>query len=231
MAVITIGGQVGAGADQVGAAVASRLGYDYIERFAIPMVAKELRATTQAVWLKENHLCNWRERFSETLTRTLEYMGRYGTVDEAMGYPMMKDTFYDLPPDKSEMRESPHQISDREHAPALKIARQRGIPVWFIPYNSKDRQAFEREAAALLDHHACDLVILAGFMRLVTPWLIQRFPRRILNIHPSLLPAFKGLDAQAQALAYGVKISGCTVHVVDEELDGGPIIAQKAVEV
>lgn len=122
-------------------------------------------------------------------------------------------------------------ISDREHAPVLEIARQRGIPAWHVSYSRKDRQAFELEVAALLDYHACDLVILAGFMRLVTPWLIQRFPRRILNIHPSLLPAFKGLKAQAQALAYGVKISGCTVHIVNDELDGGPIIAQKAVEV
>ncbi len=122
-------------------------------------------------------------------------------------------------------------ISDCEQAPALEIARQRSIPAKYIRYSKKDRQVFEREAAVQLENYACDFVILAGFMRLVTPWLIQRFSRRILNIHPSLLPAFKGLKAQAQALAYGVKISGCTVHIVNEELDGGPIIAQKAVEV
>ncbi|MCH8101563.1 MAG: cytidylate kinase-like family protein [Chloroflexi bacterium] len=130
MAVITIGGQVGAGADQLGAEVATRLGYDYVERFALQLVAKEVRATTQAVWMKENHLCTWRERLGGALARMLEYMGTYGTVDEAMGYsPMLRDPYYGLPadrrPEMRPVRESPHQIPDGEHADAVQLVNAR----------------------------------------------------------------------------------------------------------
>lgn len=122
MAVITIEGQVGAGANELGEAVASQLGYDYVERLALQMVAKELRATTQAVWLKENHLCTWRERLGETLTRAFENMGTYGTVGEPMGYGiMMDDPFYGTPFDRHVVRESPHEILDDEHAEAVQL--------------------------------------------------------------------------------------------------------------
>ena len=122
MAVITIEGQVGAGANELGEAVASRLGYDYVERLALQMVAKELRTTTQAVWLKENHLCTWRERLGETLTRAFENMGRYGTMDEPMGYGiMMDDPFYGSPLDKDVVRERPHEIPDDEYADAVQL--------------------------------------------------------------------------------------------------------------
>ena len=125
MAVITIGGQVGAGADELGAIVASRLGYDYVERFALQMVAKEVHATTEAVWLKENHLCNWRERLGETLARMFENMGTYGTMDEGMGYPMMGAPFYDLPAERKIVRKGPHQIPDDEHADAVQLVNAR----------------------------------------------------------------------------------------------------------
>jgi cytidylate kinase len=122
MAVITIGGQVGAGADELGDAVATLLGYDYVERFALQMVAKELRATTHAVWLKENHLCTWRERLGETLTRAFENMGTYGTLDEPTGYAlMMNDPFYGSPFGKDVVRERPHEIPDGEHADAVQL--------------------------------------------------------------------------------------------------------------
>ena len=121
MAVITIGGQVGAGADELGDAVASQLGYDYVERLALQMVAKELRATTQAVWLKENHICTWSERFGETLTRAFENMGMYG-MGEPTGYPpIMSDPFYDLPLDRDMVRKRPHEIPDDEHAEAMQL--------------------------------------------------------------------------------------------------------------
>jgi phosphoribosylglycinamide formyltransferase 1 len=93
------------------------------------------------------------------------------------------------------------------------------------------REEHDKKVAAALREQKVDLVCLAGYMRLLSPWFVQQFPRRILNIHPSLLPAFPGLEAQEQALAYGVKVSGCTVHFVDEELDHGAIIIQKAVTV
>ena len=100
-----------------------------------------------------------------------------------------------------------------------------------IPSKGKSREEHDREVVAALQQNHVDLVCLAGYMRLLSPWFVQQFPRRILNIHPSLLPAFPGLEAQQQAFAYGVKVSGCTVHVVDEELDHGPIIVQKTVPV
>jgi phosphoribosylglycinamide formyltransferase-1 len=100
-----------------------------------------------------------------------------------------------------------------------------------IPPKGKAREEHDREVVAALKRHNVELVCLAGYMRLLSPWFVQQFSRRILNIHPSLLPAFPGLEAQEQAFAYGVKISGCTVHFVDEELDHGAIIVQKTVSV
>ncbi len=94
-----------------------------------------------------------------------------------------------------------------------------------------DREAHDRLTFATLQNHQVDLVCLAGYMRLLSPWFIQQLPQRILNIHPSLLPAFPGLEAQRQAVEYGVKVTGCTVHFVDEHLDHGPIVAQTAIAV
>jgi len=122
-------------------------------------------------------------------------------------------------------------ISNRNHAPGLAIARQRGLNALCIPSKGKSREDHDREVGSALRDHHVDLVCLAGYMRLLSPWFVQQFPSRILNIHPSLLPAFPGLEAQQQAFAYGVKITGCTVHFVDEELDHGPIIVQKSVPV
>jgi phosphoribosylglycinamide formyltransferase-1 len=122
-------------------------------------------------------------------------------------------------------------ISDRKKAPALEIATDCDIEAQHIAYDKENRQAFEMQAAALIEAKNCDLIILAGFMRIITPWLIDRFAGKMLNIHPSLLPSFKGLHPQQQALDAGVKIAGCTVHIVTEEMDSGPIIAQRAVDV
>lgn len=122
-------------------------------------------------------------------------------------------------------------ISNRADAPGIATARQRGLEALVIPSKGKAREDHDREVVAALNQRGVELVCLAGYMRLLSPWFVQQFPRRILNIHPSLLPAFPGLEAQEQAFAYGVKVSGCTVHFVDEELDHGPIIVQKAVPV
>jgi phosphoribosylglycinamide formyltransferase 1 len=122
-------------------------------------------------------------------------------------------------------------ISNRAEAPGIAAARQRGLEVLVIPSKGRPRQEHDRAVVAALKQHRVDLVCLAGYMRLLSPWFVQQYPRRILNIHPSLLPAFPGLEAQEQAFAYGVKVSGCTVHFVDEELDHGAIIVQKAVPV
>ena len=122
-------------------------------------------------------------------------------------------------------------ISNKSDAAGLETARRLGLTSLVIPSKGKEREEHDREVAAALRQHKVDLVCLAGYMRLLSPWFVQQFPRRILNIHPSLLPAFPGLEAQEQAFAYGVKISGCTVHFVDEELDHGAIIVQKAVPV
>jgi len=122
-------------------------------------------------------------------------------------------------------------ISNKADAPGVGTARQRGLNALVIPSQDKAREEHDREVAADLKHHNVDLVCLAGYMRLLSPWFVRQFSRRILNIHPSLLPAFPGLEAQEQAFAYGVKISGCTVHFVDEELDHGAIIVQKNVPV
>jgi phosphoribosylglycinamide formyltransferase-1 len=122
-------------------------------------------------------------------------------------------------------------ISNRADAPGIATARQRGLNALVIPSKGKNREAHDREVVAALQENKVDLVCLAGYMRLLSPWFVQQFPRRILNIHPALLPAFPGLEAQQQAFAYGVKVSGCTVHFVDEELDHGAIIVQKTVPV
>ena len=122
-------------------------------------------------------------------------------------------------------------ISNRTDAPGIETARKRGLNALVIPSKGREREAHDREVVAALQEHKVDLVCLAGYMRLLSPWFVQQFPHRILNIHPSLLPAFPGLEAQQQAFAYGVKVSGCTVHFVDEELDHGAIIVQKTVAV
>ena len=122
-------------------------------------------------------------------------------------------------------------ISNKADAPGIATARQRGLKAVVIPSKGRSREEHDREVVAVLKEHGVELVCLAGYMRLLSPWFVQQFPRRILNIHPSLLPAFPGLEAQEQAFAYGVRISGCTVHFVDEELDHGAIIVQKAVPV
>src|SRR6202167_3440527 len=116
-------------------------------------------------------------------------------------------------------------------APGIATARQRGWNALVIASKAKPREDHDREVVAALKQHNVDLICLAGYMRLLSPWFVQQFPRRILNIHPSLLPAFPGLEAQEQAFAYGVKVSGCTVHFVDEELDHGAILVQKTVPV
>jgi phosphoribosylglycinamide formyltransferase-1 len=122
-------------------------------------------------------------------------------------------------------------VSNRTAAPGIETAHRLGLPALVIPSKGKDRTQHDREVVAALQEHEVDLVCLAGYMRLLSPWFVRQFPRRILNIHPSLLPAFPGLEAQEQAFAYGVTVSGCTVHFVDEELDHGPIILQKTVPV
>jgi phosphoribosylglycinamide formyltransferase-1 len=122
-------------------------------------------------------------------------------------------------------------ISNRASAPGLEIARQRGIPMRVIPSQGLEREAYDKLLIDELRTHEVELVCLAGFMRLLSAGFVRAFPDRVLNIHPSLLPAFPGLDAQQQALDHGVKITGCTVHFVDEFLDSGPILVQAAVPV
>jgi phosphoribosylglycinamide formyltransferase-1 len=122
-------------------------------------------------------------------------------------------------------------ISNRQEARGLEIAREMGLNAVCLPSKGIAREAYDATIAAELKRQSVDLVCLAGFMRLLSAAFIREFPMRILNIHPSLLPAFPGLDAQEQALRHGVKISGCTVHFVDKNLDAGPIVAQAAVPV
>jgi phosphoribosylglycinamide formyltransferase-1 len=122
-------------------------------------------------------------------------------------------------------------ISNRETAPGLAIARERGMNAVCIPSKGLDRIIYDRIVIEELKRYEVELVCLAGFLRLLSPDFVRAYPQAILNIHPSLLPAFPGLDAQHQALDYGVKVSGCTVHFVDEHLDSGPIILQSAVQV
>jgi phosphoribosylglycinamide formyltransferase-1 len=123
-------------------------------------------------------------------------------------------------------------ISNRTDAAGLEFARSRGIATAVVEHRAfRTREAFEAELARALDRHASRLVALAGFMRVLTPGFVRRHAGRMLNIHPSLLPAFPGLDTHARALAAGVKVHGCTVHFVTEELDAGPIVIQAAVRV
>jgi len=124
-------------------------------------------------------------------------------------------------------------ISDRAEAGALDIARQAGVPHVHClnPKNYSSRAAFDAACAELIDQHGCHWVVLAGYMRILSSSFVHRFHRRIINIHPSLLPSFPGAKAVEDALEHGVKVSGCTVHLVDEVLDGGPILAQSAVAV
>ena len=122
-------------------------------------------------------------------------------------------------------------VSDKASAGGLQLATDRAIETAIVERRGRNREEHEREIVSVLNSHEIDLICLAGFMRLLSPCFIEAFRGRILNIHPSLLPAFPGLDAQRQALAHGVKVSGCTVHFVDDTLDGGPIIAQRTVPV
>jgi phosphoribosylglycinamide formyltransferase-1 len=122
-------------------------------------------------------------------------------------------------------------ISNRAEALGLESARRRGLQTRVLPSKGKERQAHDAEVVAALKEKRVDLVCLAGYMRLLSPWFVQQFPQRILNIHPALLPAFAGLEAQKQAFDHGVKVSGCTVHFVDEQLDHGAIVVQKTVPV
>jgi phosphoribosylglycinamide formyltransferase 1 len=122
-------------------------------------------------------------------------------------------------------------VSNVETALALERARQAGIPAVFRDHHGKTREAFDTEVVEILREHHVELVCLAGFMRLLSAVFLRAFPSRVLNIHPALLPAFPGLEAQRQAWEHGVKVTGATVHLVDEGLDSGPIVAQEAVKV
>lgn len=122
-------------------------------------------------------------------------------------------------------------ISNKEGAKGLEIARQFGIQAVCIPSKGKEREAFEQELVAALREAQVDLVVLAGFMRVLTPFFIRAFQGRILNIHPTLLPSFPGVDAQKQALEYGAKFTGCTVHFVDEGVDTGAVVCQAVVPI
>jgi phosphoribosylglycinamide formyltransferase 1 len=122
-------------------------------------------------------------------------------------------------------------ISNKTNAPGIETAQKRGLTTQVFPSTGRLREDHDREVVASLKEHKVEWVCLAGYMRLLSPWFVQQFPQRILNIHPSLLPAFPGLDAQKQAFEYGVRVSGCTVHLVDEQLDHGAIVLQKTVPV
>ena len=122
-------------------------------------------------------------------------------------------------------------ISNQPDALGIESARRRGLNALVLPSKGMQREEHDRAVVSALREHQVDLVCLAGYMRLLSPWFVAQFPNRILNIHPSLLPAFPGLEAQKQAFDYGVKVSGCTVHFVDADLDHGAIILQKTVPV
>jgi phosphoribosylglycinamide formyltransferase 1 len=122
-------------------------------------------------------------------------------------------------------------VSNRETAPGIEKARARGIEARVIPSKGLEREAYDRLVVRALEEKKVDLVCLAGYMRLLSPFFVAAFPQRILNIHPSLLPAFPGLEPQRQALEHGAKVSGCTVHFVDENLDAGPILMQAVVPI
>lgn len=125
----------------------------------------------------------------------------------------------------------PIVISNQENAPGIDKARARGIDARALPSKGLEREAYDRQVVAALREKSVDLVCLAGYMRLLSPYFVREFPQRILNIHPSLLPAFPGLEPQRQAIEHGAKFSGCTVHFVDENLDAGPIIIQAVVPI
>ena len=122
-------------------------------------------------------------------------------------------------------------VSNREGAPGIDRAKARGIATRVIPSKSLERETYDRQVVAVLNEYKVDLVCLAGYMRLLSPYFVAAFPNRILNIHPSLLPSFPGLESQRQALEHGAKFSGCTVHFVDENLDAGPIVMQAVVPI
>lgn len=122
-------------------------------------------------------------------------------------------------------------VSNVETAPGLDRARRAGIPAVFRDHRGRHREDYDRDLEAILNEHHVDLVCLAGYMRLLSAGFIRAFSGRVVNVHPSLLPAFPGLDAQRQAWSHGVKVSGATVHLVDEALDNGPIVLQEAVPV
>ena len=122
-------------------------------------------------------------------------------------------------------------ISNRDGAPGIEKAQQRRIPTKVIPSKGLEREVYDRQVVAVLQGHKVDLICLAGYMRLLSPYFVAAFPQRVLNIHPSLLPSFPGLESQRQALEYGVKFADCTVHFVDENLDAGPIVLQSAIPV
>jgi phosphoribosylglycinamide formyltransferase-1 len=122
-------------------------------------------------------------------------------------------------------------LSNREGAPGIERARARGLATRVLPSKGLEREAYDRQVVAALREARVELVCLAGYMRLLSPYFVAAFPQRILNIHPSLLPSFPGLESQKQALDYGVKFAGCTVHFVDENLDAGPIVLQAVVPV
>jgi phosphoribosylglycinamide formyltransferase-1 len=122
-------------------------------------------------------------------------------------------------------------LSNRASAPGLEAARARGLNAVALPSQGQDREVYDQSVISELRRHEVDLVCLAGYMRMLSPAFVRAFPHQILNIHPSLLPAFPGLDAQRQAFDHGVKVAGCTVHFVDEQLDGGPILLQATVPV
>ena len=122
-------------------------------------------------------------------------------------------------------------VSNKQDAKGLKYSEEYNKEAVILENSYNSREEYDKQLATILHKHDIDLIVLAGFMRILTPFFINKFNNRIVNIHPSLLPAFPGLNAQKQALVYGVKISGCTVHFVSEEVDAGPIILQKAVEI
>ena len=122
-------------------------------------------------------------------------------------------------------------IGNRSDAPGLAAARELGLTAISLPSKGLDRESYDRQLIAAMREHEVEWIVLAGYMRILSAEFIRAFPQRILNIHPSLLPSFPGLDAQHQAFDYGVKISGCTVHFVDEHLDHGPIVMQAAVAI
>jgi phosphoribosylglycinamide formyltransferase 1 len=122
-------------------------------------------------------------------------------------------------------------LSNREGAPGIERAKARGLATRVIPSKGLERETYDRFVVAALREANVDLICLAGYMRLLSPYFVAEFPKRILNIHPSILPSFPGLESQKQALEYGVKFAGCTVHFVDENLDAGPIVLQACVPV